>query len=81
MTGLVEARRRYAAIRAALPRDCALDRCLHDELTEAIRALDAKIAGGGDARRNGGAPDGGGLNGDGRPEDSPAPARRRHSAL
>jgi hypothetical protein len=41
---LMEARRRYVELRDALPCDCALDRDLHAELTEAIRMLDVKIA-------------------------------------
>jgi hypothetical protein len=45
MARLLEARRRYVELRDALPCDCAIDRDLRAELTEAIRAIDAKIAG------------------------------------
>ncbi len=41
---LVEARRRYAELRDALPSDGALDRDLRAQLTASIHCLDVKIA-------------------------------------
>ena len=77
MHRLIEARRRYAALRDALPCDCALDRDLHAELTEAIRAMDAKIAGADPADDPDPPPCA--FTPGGRSAGGRAPARRRHS--
>ena len=76
---LREARRRYAALRDALPQNCAIDRDLYAELTETIRAVDAKIAETGaanDIRPPPRPP----LTPGGRSAGGRAPARRRRSA-
>lgn len=70
MTRLIEARRRYAALRAGLAPDCPRDRELYSELTETIRALDRKIAAGG----------GDDLTPGGQSAAGPEPARHHHSA-
>jgi hypothetical protein len=75
MDRLLEARRRYAALRDALPCDCALDLDLRDELSRAIRMLDAKIAG-----IDPDEPPPCALSPGGRSARGRAPARRRRSA-
>lgn len=74
---LREARRRYVELRDALPCDCALDRDLHAELTEAIRAIDAKIASTDPANEPDPPPCA--LSPGGRSAAGRARARRRHS--
>lgn len=76
---LLEARRRYSALRDALPCNCPIDRDLHAELTEAIRLLDAKIAGT-DPFTSFNSPPCGASTTDGRSAGCQAPARRHRSA-
>ena len=73
---LLAARRRYHELREALPCDCPIDRDLRAELTRAIRAIDAKIAG---TPANDPDPPPCAVTPDGRSAKGRARARRRHS--
>ena len=74
MMHLLGARRRYFDLCAALPRECALDLDLHDELTQLISRLDRMIA------ENAGDQPWAAVSGDMQVKGTRTPARRRRSA-